>query len=157
VIDTDHEWLLAAIEESRLSPPVKTAFAVGAIIVSGSGQELARGHSRQSDERDHAEEVALARLRQCADPPSFEAGATLYSSLEPCSQRRSRPATCTQLVLESGIRRVVIAAREPDIFAHCRGVEMLHAAGVEVVELEEMAGLVRAVNSQLDWPATARH
>ena len=80
---------------------------------------------------------------------------TLYSSLEPCTSRRSRPVPCAALVVEAGISRVVLAAREPDLFADCRGVADLRAAGVDVVEVEELAGLVRAVNSHLPaWAGT---
>jgi diaminohydroxyphosphoribosylaminopyrimidine deaminase / 5-amino-6-(5-phosphoribosylamino)uracil reductase len=159
-MDVERDWMLEAIEESRRSPMTATAFAVGAIIVASSGEELVRAHSRQSDPHDHAEEAAFARLRERVRVRLEESplvGATLYSSLEPCSRRSSRPVTCTQLVLDSGIRRVVIAAREPDLFVDCEGVEILTAAGVEVVELEEMAGLVRAVNHHLDWPTPVRH
>ena len=159
VIGRDHEWLLEAIEESRRCPTSTTAFAVGAIIVSGAGEELARGHSRQEDPHDHAEEVALAHWRQRGGESGGApraAGVTLYSSLEPCSTRRSRPLPCSELVIASGIRRVVFAAREPELFVECHGVADLTAAGVGVVELDEMAGLVRAVNAHLDWPTPVR-
>ncbi|MFJ4923468.1 hypothetical protein [Streptomyces sp. NPDC088725] len=80
----------------------------------------------------------LAKLP--ADDPRLQ-GATLYSSLEPCSERRSRPRTCTRLVLDAGIPRVVIAWREPDLFVvGCEGVELLAAAGVEVVEITRSRG-----------------
>src|SRR5262249_41565540 len=67
-----------AIGLPRRCPPSRTAFAVGAVIVAADGTLLATGYSRESDPRDHAEEVALAKLDR-ADPRL--AGATLYSSL----------------------------------------------------------------------------
>ena len=89
-------------------------------------------------------------------------GATLYSTLEPCSQRRSRPRSCTQLILatrsavnggdagDGGIRRVVVAWREPSLFvADCQGVELLQRAGVEVTELGEFASFAQAPNRHL--------
>jgi diaminohydroxyphosphoribosylaminopyrimidine deaminase/5-amino-6-(5-phosphoribosylamino)uracil reductase len=64
---------------------------------------------------------------------------------------------CTELVVAAGIARVVIAAREPDLFADCDGVETLAAAGIEVVELAELAGLVRAANAHLPaWHQASR-
>jgi diaminohydroxyphosphoribosylaminopyrimidine deaminase/5-amino-6-(5-phosphoribosylamino)uracil reductase len=49
------------------------------------------------------------------------AAATLYTTLEPCTERKSLPRTCTQLVLAAGVRRVVYAYREPSLFvAQCR-------------------------------------
>lgn len=150
----DRELLLAAIGESRRSPASDSAYSVGAVVVDHRGVELARGHSRETDPHDHAEEVALRRL---ADRMSPAGPLTLYSSLEPCTQRRSRPVPCADLVVAAGIARVVIAAREPDLFADCRGVETLRSAGVEVVELEELAGLVRAANAHLPaWRQASR-
>jgi diaminohydroxyphosphoribosylaminopyrimidine deaminase/5-amino-6-(5-phosphoribosylamino)uracil reductase len=94
----------------------------------------------------HAEESAL--LRAAGDWRLR--GATLYSTLEPCSKRRHRPhATCTGLIIAAGIPRVVIAWREPDLFVACEGVALLTAAGVEVVELPEFAAAARGANAHL--------
>ncbi|MEV8476572.1 deaminase [Streptomyces sp. NPDC051173] len=135
-----------AIELSRKCPPANGAFSVGAIIVDADGNEMSRGFSRETDPHVHAEEAALAKL---ASDDSRLAGATLYSTLEPCSQRKSRPRTCSQLVLQSGIRRVAIAWREPTTFVNCVGVENLRAAGVTVVELLDLAEQARSVNAHL--------
>lgn len=140
---TDAELLAVAVELSRRCLPSDTAFSVGALVVDASGSVLAQGFSRQNEPADHAEEVALAALR--ALPP----GAALYTSLEPCSTRSSRPRTCTELILVAGIARVVFAWREPTIFVDCVGAELLRAAGVEVVEVPELAGDVREVNRHL--------
>jgi pyrimidine deaminase RibD-like protein len=151
----DRELLMAAIDESRLSPASDSAYSVGAIVVDDTGRELARGHSRETDPHDHAEEVALRRVADRRGGVLLPL--TLYSSLEPCTQRRSRPVPCADLVVAAGIARVVIAAREPDLFADCRGVETLRSAGVEVVELDELAGLVRAANAHLPaWRQASR-
>jgi diaminohydroxyphosphoribosylaminopyrimidine deaminase / 5-amino-6-(5-phosphoribosylamino)uracil reductase len=143
----DRAWLLAAIELSRSCPVSTSAYAVGAIVVDADDRELARGYSRETDPADHAEELALAKtagvdLR----------GATLYTSLEPCTSRRSRARTCTDLILASGIRRVVFAMREPPTFADCHGAETLRGAGVEVVELTDFADRVGQVNAHLSAP-----
>ncbi|WP_323184633.1 deaminase [Streptomyces virginiae] len=143
----DVTWMERAIELSRKCPPAEGAFSVGAIIVGADGEELALGYSRETDAHVHAEESALAKLP--ADDPRL-AGATLYSTLEPCSERKSRPLTCTQLILRSPIRRVVIAWREPSLLvADCVGVEMLRAEAIEVVELPGLSDQARAVNSHL--------
>lgn len=150
----DRDMLLAAIEESRRSPLSDSAYSVGAVVVDGRGHELARGHSRETEPHDHAEEVALARLAEQGPPTG---PVTLYSSLEPCTQRRSRPVPCADLIVAAGIERVVIAAREPALFADCQGVETLRTAGIEVVELDELAGLVRAANAHLPaWRQASR-
>lgn len=142
----DHFWLRRAIELSRNCPPSNTAFSVGAVVVDADGTEIATGYSRESDPHDHAEEAALAKL--AADDPRLP-GATIYSSLEPCSSRASRPRTCTELILESGIPRVVFAWREPSVFVDCVGAETLRTAGRTVIELPELADEVRTVNAHL--------
>ncbi|GHJ36028.1 deaminase [Streptomyces sp. TS71-3] len=148
--EDDLRWMRKAIELSRLCPPSETAFSVGAVIIDAEGKEIATGYSRETDSHVHAEESALAKLP--ADDPRLS-GATIYSTLEPCTQRKSRPLPCTQLVLQAGLRRVVIAWQEPDLFvADCTGVEMLRNAGVEVSELPELATDARLSNKHLINP-----
>ncbi|GAA3015417.1 dCMP deaminase [Streptosporangium longisporum] len=142
----DRDWLGLACDLARLCPPSGTAFSVGAVVVSARGEELARGYSRETDPHVHAEEAALAKLDP--DDPRL-VGATVYSSLEPCSARRSRPKTCTRLILESGAGRVVMAWREPLLFVDCHGVEELAAAGVTVLEIPELAERAREPNAHL--------
>ncbi|MFF7780414.1 deaminase [Streptomyces tanashiensis] len=149
VIDRDEDvrWMRRAIDLAALCPPATGAYSVGAVIVSEDGTELAAGYSRETDPREHAEEAALAKL-----PPGDLrlATATIYSSLEPCSQRSADRTPCALRILEAGIPRVVIAWREPALFVdNCIGVEQLVEAGVDVVELPELADAARAVNSHL--------
>jgi diaminohydroxyphosphoribosylaminopyrimidine deaminase / 5-amino-6-(5-phosphoribosylamino)uracil reductase len=113
----DLRWLREAIELSRRCPPSESAFSVGAVLVSGAGRVIATGYSRETGPKDHAEEVVLARA--AGDP--LLTGATLYSSLEPCLARASRPRSCAALIVAAGIPRVVIAWLEPPLFAPSRG------------------------------------
>jgi diaminohydroxyphosphoribosylaminopyrimidine deaminase/5-amino-6-(5-phosphoribosylamino)uracil reductase len=143
----DHNrWMSRAVELAHRSPRSATAFAVGAVLVDAAGTMIADGWSRDTDPFVHAEESAL--LKAAGD--GRLAGATLYSTLEPCSKRAHRPdATCTALILAARIPRVVIAWREPDTFVTCEGVALLTAAGVEVVELPGFADRARRVNAHL--------
>jgi diaminohydroxyphosphoribosylaminopyrimidine deaminase/5-amino-6-(5-phosphoribosylamino)uracil reductase len=104
---------------------------------------LATGYTGESDPHFHAEEAALIKLAAAARPH------TLYTSLEPCTVRRSRPTPCTELILAAGILRVVFALREPLLFADCHGVEQLRRHGVEVVELADLGRRVRRINAHL--------
>jgi pyrimidine deaminase RibD-like protein len=142
----DRELLARAVELARRCPPSETAFSVGALVVDADGAVLAEGWSRRRDPHDHAEESALADLG-----PGWRAapGTTVYSSLEPCSARASRPRTCTQQILAAGVDRVVFAWREPSVFVEGEGAELLRARGVEVVELPELAAAARAPNRHL--------
>ncbi len=148
-IPTDYEWMKVAIELAHQCPPSPGAFSVGAVIVDQNGNEISRGYSRETDSHVHAEESALAKLFN--GDPRLKAS-TIYSTLEPCSQRKSRPRACTQLILEAKIPRVVIAWREPSLFvADCQGYELLADAGVEVVEIPELADAAKAPNTHLSF------
>jgi riboflavin-specific deaminase-like protein len=142
----DHRFLRWAVELSRLSPPSASAFSVGAVIVSQDGEVLATGFSREQEEHDHAEEVALRKLGP-NDPRLRHA--TMYSSLVPCGARASRPVTCVQHIVAAGIPRVVFAWREPRLFTDGQGAEQLRAAGLAVTEVHELADRARAVNAHL--------
>jgi diaminohydroxyphosphoribosylaminopyrimidine deaminase/5-amino-6-(5-phosphoribosylamino)uracil reductase len=141
----DLRWLREAIELSRRCPPSETAFSVGAVLVSDAGDVIATGYSRELDPKDHAEEVALARA---ADDPRL-ARSTLYSSLEPCLSRASRPRSCAELIVAAGIPRVVIAWLEPPLFTGGGGAARLRSAGVTVDEIPWLAELARSANVHL--------
>ena len=114
--------------------------------VAADGTTMATGFSRQRHPHDHAEEGALATLAP-GDPRL--ARATLYSSLEPCRFRASRPCPCAELIIAAGLRRVVIAWLEPPVFVPGGGAELLRSSGVIVVEIPELAGQARAVNASV--------
>ncbi|WP_376774777.1 dihydrofolate reductase family protein [Amycolatopsis jiangsuensis] len=141
----DVRWLRQAIELADRCPPSST-FRVGAVVGLPDGTVLATGHSGEGDPRNHAEEAALAKLSP--DDPRL-AEATIYSSLEPCSARASHPKSCTQLILETPIPRVVTAWREPVLFVDAEGVEQLTAAGRQVLEIPALAADVRRANTHL--------
>ena len=151
--DADRQWLSVAVELSRRCVPSASAFSVGAVLVDAAGDVLTRGYSRELDPGDHAEEVALAKMGlpgpADANAVAGLAHATLYSSLEPCAARTSRPTPCADLIIASGIGRVVIAWEEPPIFVPGGGAERLRAAGVVVTTLPELAPAARAVNAHL--------
>jgi pyrimidine deaminase RibD-like protein len=148
-VPDDRRWLSLAIELSKQCPPIGSAFSVGAVIVDEQGAELSRGFSRELPDapRCHAEEAALRKL---VPLDGRLAGATLYSSLEPCARRASGARSCAELIVAAGIRRVVIAWREPPVFVpDPGGVDALTAAGVTVVEVADLAGPAAAANVHL--------
>ncbi|TXS07341.1 hypothetical protein EAO73_01440 [Streptomyces sp. col6] len=143
----DGRWLARACELATHCPPSETAFSVGAVIVAADGTELSDGYSRESDPHDHAEEAALAKL-----PPQDPrlTTATIYSSLEPCAKRASRPHPCAQLITDSGLRRVVTAWTEPDTFvSNANGTKALEATGVTVVTMPEYTKSAQTSNQHL--------
>jgi diaminohydroxyphosphoribosylaminopyrimidine deaminase / 5-amino-6-(5-phosphoribosylamino)uracil reductase len=131
--DIDAYWLREAVELAKLCPPSDTAYAVGAIIVDGQGNEISRGYSRETHPTIHAEEAALDKAT--GDPRLTTA--TIYTSMEPCGERRSRPRTCAQLIVDVGIPRVVFAFAEPSLFvSEPVGQALLLAAGIELAQVD---------------------
>jgi riboflavin-specific deaminase-like protein len=145
----DRRFLSWAVELSRLCPPSESAFSVGAVIVGEDGQVLSTGFSREQEDHDHAEEVALRKL-SFHDPRLRQA--TIYSSLVPCGARASRPVTCVQHIIAAAIPRVIFAWREPPVFTAGDGADQLNAAGIDLLELPDLAPRARAVNAHLVTP-----
>jgi diaminohydroxyphosphoribosylaminopyrimidine deaminase/5-amino-6-(5-phosphoribosylamino)uracil reductase len=110
---------------------------VGAVIVE-EGRIVAEGfHAR--DGGPHAERAALDALGRLPKP-----GATLYSTLEPCSTH-GRTGACTEAILAAGVRRVVVGANDPTPEHSGKGLELLRRAGVEVA-----AGVLEAECADLN-------
>src|SRR5262249_33989348 len=106
----EHEaWMRLAIEEAELARGTTGDNPwVGCAIVSPDGKLRGRGHTLGPGE-DHAE-IAAARDAQALG--HGVAGATLYSTLEPCSFHGRTPA-CSRSIAERRIARVVIGMRDP--------------------------------------------
>ncbi len=112
---------LAAKARGRTSPNPM----VGAVVVKG-GKVISRGYHRKAGE-PHAEAIALKKAGKAAK------GATLYVTLEPCSHTDKRTPPCTPLVLQSGVKRVVVAMIDPNPSVSGGGIKALRKAGMEVV------------------------
>src|SRR3954467_1074875 len=98
---------------------------VGALIVE-DGQIVGEGAHAQ-DGGPHGERLALLSRGKTPRP-----GATLYVTLEPCSTA-GRTGACTDAIIASGIRHVVVGATDPNPAHAGHGFEVLRAAGVEVI------------------------
>lgn len=119
--------------------------AVGCVIVR-NGVVVGRGWT-QNGGRPHAEAEALRRAGSRAE------GATAYVSLEPCAHHGKTPP-CADALIDAKVRRVVVAAGDPDQRVGGKGIATLRAAGIEVetgflesVAIEVNAGFFRRVGS----------
>ncbi len=97
---------------------------VGCVIAAGDAI-LAKGATAPGG-RPHAEAAALAVAGEKAR------GATLYTTLEPCAHRSERGPTCSTIIAEAGIARVVAAIEDPDPRTAGQGFRALRKAGVKV-------------------------
>jgi diaminohydroxyphosphoribosylaminopyrimidine deaminase / 5-amino-6-(5-phosphoribosylamino)uracil reductase len=121
----DTKWITEALQLARRgvgltrpNPPV------GAVVVS-NGLVVGRGWHRKAG-GPHAEVYALRQAGLRAK------GATLYVTLEPCSTWGRTPPCC-EAILNSGIKRVVVAITDPNPLHAGKGLALLQRAGIEVV------------------------
>ncbi|WP_434045091.1 MULTISPECIES: bifunctional diaminohydroxyphosphoribosylaminopyrimidine deaminase/5-amino-6-(5-phosphoribosylamino)uracil reductase RibD [Sorangium] len=123
--DVDLRWMercleLAALAAGHTAPNPM----VGSVIVRDDVL-LAEGFHERAG-LAHAEVDALRKLAGRAE------GATLYVNLEPCCHHGRTPP-CTDALLRSGVRRVVIGMVDPNPLVSGRGVALLESAGIDVV------------------------
>lgn len=101
--------------------------SVGCVLVKDN-QVIATGVTGIGG-RPHAEALAVEAAGKAAK------GATAYVTLEPCSHHGKTPP-CADVLMKAGIKRVVIAATDPDSRVAGNGIVMLKNAGIEVTELK---------------------
>ncbi|MRR18583.1 bifunctional diaminohydroxyphosphoribosylaminopyrimidine deaminase/5-amino-6-(5-phosphoribosylamino)uracil reductase RibD [bacterium] len=113
---------LAGRAEGCTAPnPMVGAVVVHQGVIIGEGYHLRAG-------TPHAEVHALAAVSD----RSLLTGSTLYVSLEPCSHHGRTPP-CADLIISSGIRRVVVGTTDTSPKVAGRGISRLREAGIEVV------------------------
>lgn len=106
---------------------------VGAVVTDSSGHIIGEGWHRVWG-GPHAEVNAIASVRD----KSLLQSSTIYVTLEPCSHYGKTPP-CAKLLVDSGVKRVVIGCPDPFEQVRGRGTAMLRQAGIEVTE-----GVMRA-------------
>ena len=99
---------------------------VGAVVVK-AGKVISTGYHKEAG-GPHAEVAALRKVGEKSK------GATLYVSLEPCCHVKKRTPPCTDRIIESGIRKVVVAMRDPNRMVNGRGIAILRKAGIIISE-----------------------
>jgi diaminohydroxyphosphoribosylaminopyrimidine deaminase/5-amino-6-(5-phosphoribosylamino)uracil reductase len=138
--ETDRVHLERAIELARRGTgAVKPNPVVGA-VVARDGEVLGEGWH----ERFGAAHAEVNAIEACGLADLSEA--TLYVSLEPCCHEGKTPP-CTEAIMQSGIRRVVVGSDDPTEKAAGRGLGILRDEGIEVVLAEgELATRARLLN-----------
>src|SRR5436190_274951 len=121
----DEQHLRSALELARkglsLASPNPN---VGAVVIDDSGKVVGIG-THTYEGITHAETIALAVAGDRAK------GGTLYLNLEPCSHT-GRTGPCADVVVASGVKRVVSAMTDPNPQVSGKGFERIRAAGIQV-------------------------
>lgn len=114
---------LASQAEGQTSPnPL-----VGCVVLDKNNNILSEGFHEKYGE-NHAERNALLKLT-----PEQTKGGTLFVNLEPCSHYGKTPP-CTDLIIEYGIKKVVIGMRDVNPIVAGNGIKKLKNAGIEAIE-----------------------
>src|SRR4051794_12704875 len=96
---------------------------VGAVVVTADG-EVYDGATEAAPGR-HAEVVAL-------DAAGIAVGATVFTTLEPCSHVNVT-GPCADALIDAGVARVVVGVEDPDHRVRGTGIARLRDAGIDVV------------------------
>ncbi len=107
---------------------------VGCLITDKDNNIIAEGYHKKFGQ-NHAERNALLGFEgKCPD------GCTLYVNLEPCSHYGKTPP-CADLIIEKGIKKVVISMKDPNPIVSGAGIKKLQNTGIDVITgvLEEEA------------------
>jgi pyrimidine deaminase RibD-like protein len=128
MIATHEQIMRLAIEESKKSIPEDQAIRpkVGVVVVK-DGKVLASAH-RGETPGDHAEYTVLEK--KLGDQEI--AGATVYTTLEPCTRRNPPKIPCAERLLQRKVSKVVIGMLDPNPDIRGNGVLSLRKGNVEV-------------------------
>lgn len=96
---------------------------VGCVLARGS-RVISEGFHRRFG-APHAEVEALRSADESVR------GATAYVTLEPCDHHGKTPP-CTEALIASGVRQVIVAMKDPGAAVAGRGFRRLRAAGIAV-------------------------
>ncbi len=144
-LDVDRTFMLRAVEVSRRCTPSDSSYCVGAVVVTLDGEAF-EGYTHETSPTHHAEQAAIQKAQEAGVDLR---GATMYSSMEPCSKRASEPESCSQIMIRLGFGRSVFALYEPSCFVECNGALDMRCAAIRVECQSEFAGEVAAVNGHI--------
>ena len=129
---TDEYYMQQALKEAREAFR-KDEVPVGAVIVC-EGRIIARTHNLTETLNDvtaHAEILAITSASETLGGKYLN-GCTLYVTLEPCSHYGKTPP-CAEAIAKAGIKKVVVALKDPNPLVSGRGIKFLRDRGIEVV------------------------
>ena len=119
------KWMIRAIHLASLGSGFTSPNPlVGAVILDKKGKLISEGFHQKSG-MPHAEAMAFNNLK--VDP----LGGTMYVNLEPCCHTGKTPP-CVDRIISSGIKKVFVSIKDPDLRVAGNGIRLLENAGIEV-------------------------
>lgn len=137
----DQQYMRRCIELAKRGQPHPNPY-VGAVLVDEKENVVAEGYHKRAGE-EHAEVECLKKFKtqiSKACPASAKLGAwvktttqnlKLYVNLEPCCHWGKTPP-CADAIVKAGIKRVVVAMKDPNPLVNGKGIQQLKEAGIEV-------------------------
>lgn len=125
----DFELMKEAIRKARRSKSERpTDPLVGAVLLTKTGKKFTgcRGEKRVGD---HAEYTVLEKTKARTIDLT---GATLFTTLEPCTTRNHPKVPCAQRILDSRITKVWIGMLDPNPDVYAKGIRLLECGGVDI-------------------------
>lgn len=144
--DQHWRWMRRAVdlakksvsEASRANTP-----RVGVVIVK-DGETVAEGFRGRTGNGEHAEYDAIKDK-----PPEQLAGATVYTTLEPCTKRGAGKIPCAERLIAANVKDVFIGLYDPNPHIFRAGWRILRDAGISLHDFTpELRAELRACNSE---------
>lgn len=125
-------------EDSRIHPKV------GAVITR-NGEVISQAH-RGEWRGSHAEFIALSKLKT-----SGQEGDTLYTTLEPCTERSYPKIPCANRIIASRIKKVVVGMLDPNPEISGKGIRALRQKDIKVQFFDsDLMGEVEELNREFE-------
>ncbi len=121
----DEKYMKMAIELSKKAIGHTAPNPIVGCVVVKDGEIVSTGYHEKIG-GFHAERNALLKVGDEAR------GADLYVTLEPCCHHGKTPP-CTDIIIEKGIKRVIMGAHDPNPKVDGGGIKVLEANGIEVI------------------------
>ena len=137
------EIMLHSIAQARLSNRESVHPFVGACLASADGEIIESAFRAETDPKNHCEQELFKKLGTTID----FSDTALFVTLEPCTYRNSNVASCSNEIINRGIKKVFIGIVDPNEKINFKGIEYMKENGVFVrMYDDDLASVLKELN-----------